>query len=53
MILHRKHRIDFVAQTFNRVVIQIYMRYFHIIRQRFRRNPEVVVLRRDLYLAVR
>src|SRR5271168_5084948 len=53
MILHGEKRQRFVPQSLQRVVVQIYMRQLNLVGiDRLRIDSEVVVVRRDLHLAV-
>ena len=48
VVLHRKRRQRLVTDAFDRVVVEIDMRYLEALRNRLGQHREVVVLGRDL-----
>ena len=53
MVLHRERRKRLVADALDRVVVEIDVRHFQTVGNRFRQHREVVVLARNLHLAGR
>jgi hypothetical protein len=51
MVLHAEDRQLLVAHSLHCAVIQIDVRYFHILRKRLRIDGESVILRSDGYFA--
>ena len=52
MILHAEYRQFLVPHSLHGAVVQIYVCYFHIRRQRFRIDGKPVILRRDCHFTI-
>ena len=53
VILHRERRKRLVAYSFDRIVVEVYVRDFEAVRNRLWQDSEVVVLARYLHMACR